>query len=118
MSQATERFQEAYRRHLQARAAASKMMTFIQAVTGSIRQYPHSFLGMNALASLPAEGGPGRRYNTSAKHPMEEWPNTQSLQNVLKEWGESLIALNEAYNGIPEGERVGLAKVPEQLTLD
>jgi hypothetical protein len=118
MSQATERFQEAYRRHLQAKAVVRDKIQFSEKVLSSIRSHPQSFLGMNGLASLPPETGHGTRYNAAMKFPMEEWPTTQSLQSVVKEWGESLIALKEAYNGIPESQRVGLAKIPEKLSLD
>jgi hypothetical protein len=118
MSEATERFQEAFRRHLAAKAAAKKKIEFIEAAIGSIRRYPHSFLGMQGLASLPPEGSGGGRYQSSARHTMEEWPTADGLQKILKEWGESWLALRDASNGVPESEQIGLAKMPENLSLD
>jgi hypothetical protein len=112
MPDAVKHYQDTVGTYEHVRQVAVKNITMIRDVSYALQNKLPSFL--SCQYSLKTQHIP---FDKAALFNMKEWPDAETIKAALVAWFNAFEKMRNAWNALPEPDRIGLKAPPRELTL-
>lgn len=112
MGDPIKQYQDALREYDKARGEAVRRIRMIESVSSALQNSLSAFLFRNY--SLPTATRETYHSDRGA-FDMKQWPNSDSLREILTNWYTAFDNLRKTWGAIPENDRIGLKAPPQKM---